>query len=74
MIVRNPMDEGGREVVVGRATGLFQRALSEKMPPVNTDLLDGELAWRQHDGGHTDLPNIPHFIRWMNQNFSSADQ
>ncbi|HVY68779.1 MAG TPA: acetylxylan esterase, partial [Verrucomicrobiae bacterium] len=22
-----------------------------KMPPVNTGLLDGELAWRQHDGG-----------------------
>lgn len=39
--------------------------MQEKMPPVNTDLLDGELAWRQHDGGHTDMPNIPHFIRWM---------
>ena len=24
------------------------------MPPVNTGLLDGELAWRQHDGGHED--------------------
>lgn len=35
------------------------------MPPVNTGLLDGELAWRQHDGGHTDLPNIPHFVNWM---------
>ena len=22
------------------------------MPPVNTGLLDGQLAWRQHDGGH----------------------
>lgn len=39
----------------------------EKMPPVNTDLLDGQLAWRQHDGGHTDLPNIPHFINWANR-------
>jgi enterochelin esterase-like enzyme len=42
---------------------------NEKMPPVNTDLLDGELAWRQHDGGHTDLPNIPHFINWANRLF-----
>ena len=25
-----------------------------KMPPVNTGLLDGQLAWRQHDGGHED--------------------
>ena len=26
---------------------------TEKMPPVNVGLLDGQLAWRQHDGGHT---------------------
>jgi hypothetical protein len=37
---------------------------NEKMPAVNAGLLDGELAWRQHDGGHTDAPNIEHFIRW----------
>ncbi len=30
---------------------------SEKMPAVNVGLLDGQLAWRQHDGGHTDAPN-----------------
>ena len=34
------------------------------MPPYNTGLLDGELAWRQHDGGHTDAPNWKHFIPW----------
>jgi hypothetical protein len=39
---------------------------SEKMPAVNFGLLDGDLAWRQHDGGHTDAPNIEHFIRWVN--------
>ena len=27
-------------------------------------LLDGELAWRQHDGGHTDGPNMKCFIEW----------
>jgi len=36
----------------------------ETMPGVNVDLLDGALAWRQHDGGHTDGPNVEHFIRW----------
>jgi len=36
----------------------------EKMPAVNVSLLDGQLAWRQHDGGHTDTPNIEHFIQW----------
>jgi len=35
-----------------------------KMPPVNQGLLAGELAWRQHDGGHTDAPNWKYFIAW----------
>ncbi|MEX2142928.1 MAG: hypothetical protein WD894_26965 [Pirellulales bacterium] len=41
----------------------------EKMPAVNTGLLNGALAWRQHDGGHTDTPNIEHFIKWANAQF-----
>ena len=43
---------------------------TEKMPAVNFDLLDGDLAWRQHDGGHTDAPNISHFIRWATTHFA----
>jgi len=38
-----------------------------KMPPVKQGLLDGELAWRQHDGGHTDLPNVKYFIQWADK-------
>jgi hypothetical protein len=38
-----------------------------KMPPVNQGLLDGQLAWRQHDGGHTDAPNMKWFIQWADQ-------
>ncbi|MBF9252574.1 acetylxylan esterase [Pontibacter sp. 172403-2] len=38
-----------------------------KMPPVNEGLLDGELAWRQHDGGHTDAPNVKYFIQWADK-------
>lgn len=38
-----------------------------KMPPHNTGLLDGELAWRQHDGGHEDRSNMAHFIAWANK-------
>lgn len=34
------------------------------MPRVNEGLIAGALAWRQHDGGHTDAPNFPHFLRW----------
>jgi hypothetical protein len=43
-----------------------------RMPAVNVDLLDGQLAWRQHDGGHTDTPNIPHFIAWADRNIGHA--
>jgi hypothetical protein len=38
-----------------------------KMPPVNVALLDGQLAWRQHDGGHTDAPNWKYFIPWADK-------
>ena len=38
-----------------------------RMPPVNVALLDGQLAWRQHDGGHTDGPNWKYFIPWADK-------
>jgi hypothetical protein len=38
-----------------------------QMPPVNHGLLDGQLAWRQHDGGHTDAPNVKYFIQWADK-------
>ncbi|WP_238808742.1 glucuronyl esterase domain-containing protein [Emticicia aquatica] len=47
--------------------GVSNDYLTEKMPPVNTDMLDGHLAWRQHDGGHTDAPNFKYFIPWANR-------
>lgn len=47
--------------------GVSDDYMEEKMPPVNTDMLDGNLAWRQHDGGHTDWPNMKHFIPWANR-------
>jgi hypothetical protein len=40
---------------------------TEKMPDVNVSLLDGQLAWRQHDGGHMDGPNWKYFIPWANK-------
>ena len=38
-----------------------------KMPPINEGHLDGQLAWRQHDGGHTDAPNMKWFIQWADK-------
>ncbi|MES2648970.1 MAG: acetylxylan esterase [Bacteroidota bacterium] len=44
--------------------GVSNDYLTEKMPPVLTGLMDGELAWLQHDGGHSDAPNFKYFIPW----------
>src|SRR5512145_164694 len=46
----------------------------EKMPAVNVSMLDGQLAWRQHDGGHTDGPNWKHFIPWADKQFKRKPQ
>jgi len=47
---------------------------TERMPAVNVGLLEGRLAWRQHDGGHTDGPNWTHFIRWADTYLAPADR
>jgi hypothetical protein len=43
-----------------------------KMPPVNESHIDGQLAWRQHDGGHTDAPNMKYFLQWADKLNGSA--
>jgi hypothetical protein len=47
--------------------GISNDYMKEKMPPMLTDMLNGELAWRQHDGGHTDAPNFRYFIPWASK-------
>lgn len=37
--------------------------LTDPMPPVG-QLIGGELAWRQHNGGHSVAENWPSFIEW----------
>ena len=46
--------------------------LTDPMPAVNEAVVDGELAWRQHDGGHTDGPNWPAFLKWADKYISAA--
>ncbi len=50
-----------------RGLGVNENYHSAKMPPVNTGLLSGQLAWRQHDAGHTDAPNWKYFIPWADK-------
>jgi lysophospholipase L1-like esterase len=45
-----------------------------KMPAVNVSLLDGQLAWRQHDGGHTDLQNWKYFLPWASKAYGYRPQ
>jgi lysophospholipase L1-like esterase len=52
-----------------RGLGVSDDYTREKMPPVNVGLLDGQLAWRQHDGGHTDAPNWKYFLSWADFHF-----
>ena len=47
--------------------GVSDDYMAEKMPAVNVGLLAGHLAWRQHDGGHTDGPNWKYFIPWADR-------
>ena len=47
--------------------GVSNEYLNEEMPSYNTGMLSGQLAWRQHDGGHTDEPNFKYFIPWANR-------
>ena len=56
-----------------RDTGVMEDYRVAKMPPVNTSLLDGELAWRQHDGGHEDRSNMSFFIAWANRMLGQSD-
>jgi hypothetical protein len=40
------------------------------LPPMETPLIDGDLAFRQHSGGHTPAPNWPTFITFASRYFS----
>lgn len=50
-----------------RDIGVTEDYRVAKMPPHDTSLLDGELAWRQHDGGHEDRSNMSFFIAWADR-------
>lgn len=41
----------------------------EEFPPLGTNLAEGEIAFRQHEGGHTTGPNWPFFIEFAMRYF-----
>jgi hypothetical protein len=40
---------------------------TDEFPPMETALIDGDLAFRQHSGGHTAGPNWPTFLRFADR-------
>jgi hypothetical protein len=57
------------------AAGSVYRLLSKKdlgtneFPAIETALISGDIAWRQHSGGHTTGPNWPTFIQFASRYF-----
>ena len=45
--------------------------MKAKMPPPLTPLIDGDIAFRQHDQGHTDAPNWSTFLEFCGHYFKS---
>ena len=35
-----------------------------EFPPIETGIMDGDVAFRQHASGHTDGPNWPVFLKF----------
>lgn len=54
------------------AVGADEHYQTAVLPAVNEGRLGGRLAWRQHDGGHTDAPNWKYFIPWANRELGIA--
>ena len=42
-----------------------------EFPPIETALTDGDVAFRQHSGGHTPAPNWPTFIAFAERYFNA---
>jgi (4-O-methyl)-D-glucuronate---lignin esterase len=55
------------------AAGPVYRLLGKKdlgtteFPPIGTALIDGDLAFRQHDDGHSPAPNWPTFLKFADR-------
>jgi hypothetical protein len=47
---------------------------TSSFPKVETSLLDGDIAFRQHSGGHTPLPNWPFFLQFADRYIHSGSK
>ncbi len=45
---------------------------TDAFPELGTALVSGDVAFRQHEGGHTVYPNWPTFLEWADRYFTRA--
>jgi hypothetical protein len=45
---------------------------TREFPPIETPLIDGDIAFRQHSEGHTPAPNWPTFLQFANRYMTVA--
>ena len=57
------------ELLGAKGLGTPGNYLTDPMPPTLT-LIGGQLAWRQHEGGHDVTPNWPAFFGWVSRHMS----
>jgi hypothetical protein len=54
---------------------LGRKALPGKdFPPLETGLMNGDISFRQHNGGHTPGPNWPVFLNFASRYFNGKKQ
>jgi hypothetical protein len=64
--------------MAGVAAGPVYRLLGKKdlgtsiFPPIETGILSGNLAFRQHSAGHTPNPNWPYFLTFAEREFQAS--
>ncbi len=59
------------ELLGAKGLGTPGNYLTDPMPPTLT-LIGGQLAWRQHEGGHDVTPNWPAFFGWVSNYIASS--
>ncbi len=75
----NWVDDKG-QFMAAVAAGPVYKLLGKKdlgtdvMPPIGTVFIGGDIAFRQHHGGHTTINNWPTFIKFAERYFDNAEQ
>ena len=66
----------GRASAPVRSTSCWARRTwaPPRFPPIETALIDGDVAFRQHSGGHTTGPNWPTFLKFADRYLKCIDR